>query len=565
MKSKYCDTILYNGKIVTVDKDFPIAEAVAIGGGKFLKVGGNVEVRVLAAPETKEIDLRGKMVVPGFIDSHPHMIHAGMGRASVSVPLMGLHSIEAIKKRIAEWVGKTPPGEWVVTTPVGDPPDYFNLPDILEEKRWPTRWDLDEVSPNTTVYITSPITVFQPAIMNSYGLKIMGVTKDTPSEEKGVHIVKDPETGEPNGQLHGMHLWSYGSFYWKLMAMLPQPTFEQLITGVKARIKEFNAAGVTTGYEGHVTGLRELLLCKELWSRDELTMRVYFAYEVDVRKSVDEIESWMKDLAHATGSGFGDDRLMIGGITVSIDGPRVFGVCLTHRPYLDPYGKQTTGVQQVPTDKLKEIALLAAKNNLRMNIQASGDKAIDIALEAYEEVNRQIPIKDRRWVIQHIPMPSQDNINKCKELGIAITTVSNFEFARGPETSPKKLGIDYIAMFVPFRRWLDTGVLVAQSTDGEHYQPMFTIWQSLKRISGRTGEEFMNANKEITQEEALRLYTINGAQVLFWEDKLGSIEVGKLADLVVLDNDILTCPLDEIKDTKVLMTMVGGEVVYEGS
>ncbi|MDH5696403.1 MAG: amidohydrolase family protein, partial [Dehalococcoidia bacterium] len=171
----------------------------------------------------------------------------------------------------------------------------------------------------------------------------------------------------------------------------------------------------------------------------------------------------------------------------------------------------------------------------------------------------------RRWVIQHIPMPSQDNINKCKELEVAITTVSNFEFARGPETSLKKLGIDYLAMFVPFRRWLDTGVLVAQSTDGEHYQPMFTIWQSLKRISGRTGEEFINANKEITREEALRLYTINGAQVLFWEDKLGSIEVGNLADLVVLDNDILTCPLDEIKDTKVLMAMVGGEVVYEGS
>jgi predicted amidohydrolase YtcJ len=212
---------------------------------------------------------------------------------------------------------------------------------------------------------------------------------------------------------------------------------------------------------------------------------------------------------------------------------------------------------------LKEIALLAAKNNLRMNIQVGGDRANDIALEAYEAVDKVISIKDRRWVLQHIQHPSWENIERCRELGIAITTVSNFEFSKGAETYVNRLGGDYCERAIPLRRWLDAGVLAAQSTDGANIKPMFTLWNSLKRVDGRTGESLMTPNKEITREEALRLYTINGARVLFWEDKIGSIEAGKFADLVILDKDILTCPVDEIKETKVLMTMIGGDVVFE--
>ncbi|MEE8471840.1 MAG: amidohydrolase [Dehalococcoidia bacterium] len=551
--------------MVTVDDDFSTAEAVAIGGGRFLKVGGNAEVRALAGPDTEQRDLGGKTVVPGFVDSHPHVISHGIARVA-AVPLMGLRSIEDIKKRISEKVEKTPPGEWVVAAPVGDPPDYFHLPETLREGRWPTCRDLDEVSPHNPVYVASPLLwAPHPAILNSRGLKLLGVTRDTPSEENGTEIVKDAETGEPNGQLHRMHRWNYGSLYWKLMAQLPSPTFEQMMDGFRAELKVFNAAGVTTGYECHATTPGQLLLCRELWSRDELTVRVCFAYEVDVKKSLAQIESWMKDLAHATGSGFGDDRLKIGGVTVSLDGPSQLGVSVMNKPYLDPYGKSTSGVQEVPTEKFKGIALLAARNNLRMNVQVGGDKATDIALEAYEEVNRQFPLKDRRWVLQHIQHPSQGNIDKCRELGIVITTCSNFEFSKGTETYVKRLGGDYCDRAIPLRRWLDAGVLAAQSTDGAHYEPMFSLWQSLKRVDGRTGKSLMTPDKEITREEALRMYTINGARVLFWEDKLGSIEAGKLADLVVLDHDILTCPLDEIRDTGVLMTMVGGEAVYEGS
>jgi predicted amidohydrolase YtcJ len=562
---KGCNTILYNGKIVTVNQSFSVAEAIAIGDGRFLKVGGNSEVRALAGPETKEIDLGGKTVIPGFIDSHPHVILNAIGKTT-SVSLAGLHSIEAIKNFIRDKVKKKRPGEWIVTEPVGDPPDYFHVPTILHEKRWPTCYDLDEVSFNNPVYVAAPISwAPHPAILNTYALNVLGIKKDTPSEEKGAEIIKDAETGEPNGQLHRMHLWNYGSIYWKLMSMLPRPTFDQMMSELDAEIKRFNMAGVTTGYEGHITNSGQFRLCKELWARNELTMRTYFAYEVDVGKSIAEIEGWMKELTHATGVGFGDDRLKIGGVTVSIDGPSQLGVSVMNKSYLDPYGQPTIGVQQVSTEKLREITFLAAKYDLRMNIQVGGDKATDIALEVYEAVNREVSIKDKRWVLQHIQHPSYKNIVKCAELGVVVTTNSNFEYSKGAETYLKRLGGDYCDRAIPFRRWIDAGVLVAQSTDGAHYQPMFTLWNSLKRIDGRTGKSLMTPDKEITREEALRLYTINGARILFWEDKIGSIEEGKLADLVVLDNDILTCPIDEIKDTKVLMTMVGGEIVYEES
>src|SRR4030042_1764351 len=208
---------------------------------------------------------------------------------------------------------------------------------------------------------------------------------------------------------------------------------------------------------------------------------------MDVTKSSADIESWMKNLAHATGSGFGDDWLKIGGVTVSMDGPTQFGESIMNKPYIDPYGEPTTGIQKVSTKKLKQIALLAARNDLRMNIQVGGDKAANIALKVYEEVNREIPIRDRRWVLQHIQHPSRANIDKCKEKGIVITTGSNFEYSKGAETYLKRLGGDYCSRAIPLRRWLEAGVLVAQSTDGAHYQPRFTLWNSLKRIDGRTG------------------------------------------------------------------------------
>ena len=569
----HADTILYNGKIVTADKSFAITQAVAIRDGKFLSVGSNKKIRAQAGPNTKVIDLKGKMVLPGLIDSHPHLV-TGALNTEITVVVSGLRSIGEIKKRIADAARIKAPGEWILCSAVGDSPDYMGLPDWFNEKRWPTRWDLDEVAPNNPVFVQGISSVWSPhpAIINSYGLKLLGVTKDTPDEDKGLIFIKDERTGEPNGQLERAHPWNYGTLYWKLLGMLPKPTFEQSLNGIKAAMRKFNSVGVTTAYEGHSVVPYHLRLARELENRKELTTRILFAYEVPKAFSdapIQQVEEWIKGLAtYSSGPGFGSDWLRIGGITVSLDGPVQLGVAVMREPYIGPYGETTSGVQMFPTDRLKEICLLAAKNNVRMNIQFAGSKTTDIGLEAYEYVNSHIPIKGRRWIFQHVQHPSRDQVKRYEELGIHSSTVVGFEYAKGKETFVKRVGkgkTEIMDTLMPFRWFFDAGAVIGNSTDGAHYNPMWNFWQLLARMDGRTGQTVMTPLKKITREEAIRLYTIENAKVLFWEDKIGSIEKGKLADLVILNHDILTCPIEEIKDTKVLTTMVGGEIVYQGS
>jgi len=568
----YGDTILFNGKIVTVDPSFGIAQAVAIRDGKFIAVGTDREVKIYAGRKTKKIDLCGKMVLPGFIDSHPHMLAYFVAK-DITVDVAGVKSIEEIKKRIAVAVKAKKPGEWVLCSAVGEPPDYMGGSSWFVEKRWPTRWDLDEVAPDNPVLIQGIISVWSPypAIINSYGLKLLGVTQDTPDEPKGLMFIKDEKTGEMNGQLERAHFWNYGRLFWKLLGMLPWPSVEQSLNGVRTSMKRWNAVGVTAGYEGHIVGPPDLRLLKELENREEMTVRMLFAYEVPKeldKAPIEDVEKWIRDKSsYSAGRGIGNDWLRIGGITVSTDGPVQLGVAVMRTPYLGPFGEMTEGVQMFSTHRLKDICLLAAKHDVRMNIQFAGSKTTDVSLEAFEYANSQIPIKGRRWIFQHVQHSTQEQVRRYAELGIYSTTVVGFEYTKGKETFVNRMratNTEIIDTLMPFRWFLDAGAVIGNSTDGAHYEPMWNIWDLLTRMDGRTGEIVMTPCKKISREEAIRLSTIENAKVLWWEDKIGSIEPGKLADLAVLDKDILTCPVDDIKETKVLATLINGKIVYGG-
>jgi hypothetical protein len=219
------------------------------------------------------------------------------------------------------------------------------------------------------------------------------------------------------------------------------------------------------------------------------------------------------------------------------------------------------------TERLKDICLMAARYNVRMNVQFAGSKTTDIGLEAYEYVNSQIPIKGRRWLFQHVQHPTRDQVRRYVELGIYSTTVIGFEYTKGKETFVRRAGggkTDTIDTLMPLRWFLDEGAVIGNSTDGAHYEPMWNFWQLLTRMDGRTGEILMTPHKKISRAVAIKLYTIENAKALFWEDKIGSIETGKFADFVILDKDILICPVDAVKDTKVLTTVAGGNVVHGG-
>jgi predicted amidohydrolase YtcJ len=219
-------------------------------------------------------------------------------------------------------------------------------------------------------------------------------------------------------------------------------------------------------------------------------------------------------------------------------------------------------VQHTPDENFKSILLKGARANLRMQVQCSGGAAIDKVLAIYEEINREIPIADKRWVIAHCQFPSAENMAACQRLGVIPTTATNFLWNYG-HVYVRSFGRDLATNAIPFKQWLDAGVPVVQSTDGRPYEPLFTYWQSLARQDGHTGEVLSTPEQKLSRLQALRMYTANAANVTFWENDLGSIEAGKLADLVVLSEDILEVPEERIRETRVLATLVGGRAVHD--
>ena len=575
--SHAADTILYNAKIVTVDGDFSIAEAVAIDDGRILKVGGNREIRKLATETTNVVDMDGKAVFPGFIDTHPHMIHVGSGRAAVS--LFGVSSVEEIKQRIAARVKTNPEGQWIFATSIGDPRGVRELPLLLQERRWPTRYDLDAVAPDVPVYIPTPWGGPKPAILNSKALEIMGISAETPLFDKGIEIVVDAETGEPNGQIIGMHAYNWNPYYAKISGFAPKYPTAVLADGVAGHIQNLNSRGVTAVYESHFLTPTNIETIEYLLNHDRLNMRMKLAPELlgAQWKPPPAIEVWVKALkSKETGSPTdaedtvvttieNGDMVKMLGATLSSDGPISFGKAMMNVPYWNMHGDPASTELPLSVETITIVAKIAAKYNLRMTFPVGGDHMADAVLEALEVVDQEYPLNGKNWVLGHTPYMTQERLQRILNLGMHVTANSNSEYKLTKKIYAETFrdrAEDMTKINTPWRWILDSGVTTAQSTDNVFADPMFTLWQSLKRATEAPEETVMTESKKISREEAIRLHTVNGARVMMWDNELGSIEAGKFADLVVLDTDILACPLDDIRNTKVLATLVGGRVVH---
>lgn len=557
----FADTVLINGTVITVDRSFRIAQAVALSGERIVAVGSDAEVKALVGPQTTVIDLSGKTVVPGFIDTHGHIGLFGLETGCVS--LAGAYSLAAIQQRIAVRVRETPSGQWIVTLPVGDPPYFFNVPSVLQEGRFPTRWDLDPISPAHPVYITAPTNrVPNSAILNSVALRLAGVTKDT-QQPDGIEIVKNPTTGEPTGELRGamQPIYNRNPFFIQLAKLIPRPTYEDVRDGICRLAPRFLAGGTTSLLEAHLNSPEELRAYAELQAKGELPLRIFYTFEIDPRKPLDEIAEYLRTISFAAGRGFGSARLKVVGVSIGLDGPHWHGAAVAGEPYLGPTGTMVNPEPLVPWETYVAILEMAARTGLRIHAEAAGRGAISIVLRAMNIIDEKVPIRDQRFVIEHIEFPTTAQIAECRRLGLIPTTATNFIWGKGAEVYQRRLGPEYARQAIPLRAWLDAGVPVSQSTDWGPREALFTVWQSLARKAGLTGE-VIGPEQHISREEALRIYTYNGAYALWMEEELGSIEVGKLADLVVLAQNPLICPEDEIRDIAVVATMIDGQIVH---
>ncbi len=529
------DLVLRGGNIVTVDNDWSSAYAVAVKDGRFIAVGGNEQVAPHIGPNTQVIELGGKTVIPGLIDTHLHQLFHALNGPQVQ--LLAAKSVADVQKAVSERVARTESGKWV-TASMG----WHES--ILEEGRMPTRHELDPVSPNNPVFIPRGGHV---VTVNSKALELAGITKDTPNPAGGI-IVRD-EKGEATGML----LQNAANLVRRILPPPPANMGDLL----KAAMADLNSYGIVGVVEPGVNE-QQMALYRKVHDEGGMTVRTDVLYRA-MRK-----EEVAKGIA-AIKAEKNSDMLRFVGIKFPLDGG-VEGGRMTW-PYRIVPGEQTNaayrGVLLLPPggeDEYVEGLKLIADAGLQAQTHAVGNETIDIIVRAYERVNNDKPIRPLNWAIMHFFHPSDAAMKKMAELGIAAT-MQDHPVLLG-HNQRRWWGDEHAAYAIPIRKALDAGILVGGGTDGPvvPVDPYLSMWWMTTRQVLKGYE--LGKEHAITAREALTLYTINNARLMGVAKDRGSIEPGKLADLVVLSQDITAVPLDAIRNTKAHLTLVGGKTVY---
>ena len=557
-QTRPADIVLRNGKIITLDRTSRVVDAIAIVGDRILAVGPNAAVATLTVPTTRTIDLRGKAVIPGLIDSHAHMDREGL--KTVFPSLGRVRSIRDVQDRISELARQKASGEWIVTMPIGDPPFYFDVPDILAEKRWPTRQELDAAAPNNPVFIrpiwgfwrsTPPLV----ACANTEALKRAGITRETVSPLPELTIEKDAN-GDPTGVFIENGMQPTAELIW-----FRKPT--EFSRGDRARglpvaARAYHAFGTTSVFEGHGVANEVIRAYKDAHRDGMLTMRAGLVFSPNWKTAGNArleslIDSWAGLLGEPAS---GDDLLKLTGIYANIGRQPGDDVRASASPYTGWAGfNYDTGL---PRERLKEVLIQCARNDIRAVLNSNSPGVIDLL----DEVDRDVPLKGRRWVLVHISVLSRRDIERIVRMGLVVTSHTNSNIYKEGHTWQARLPRERQRENTPLRDLIDAGIKVGLITDNVPISLFWPIWESVARLSRVTNERIA-PEQAITRVEALRCATEHGAYLTFDEDKKGSLEPGKLADLAVLSADPLTVPESAIRDITADMTMVGGKIVHQ--
>jgi predicted amidohydrolase YtcJ len=553
------DLVLKNGKIITVDKGFTIAQAIAIAGERIMAVGPDAEMVAHTAPTTRVVDLKGRAVIPGLVDGHAHMDREGL--KTVYPPLGRVRSIRDIQDRIAELARNKRPGEWIVTMPIGDPPYYWDVPDILAEKRWPTRQELDAAAPHNPVFIRSIWGFWRhtPPLVscaNTEALKRAGITRDTVSPVDTLKIEKDTN-GVPTGVFVEQDMQPLAELIWFRNATGFSRADRARTLPLSAQA--YHAYGTTSVFEEHGAATELIRAYKDSYRDGTLTMRTALVFSPNWKSAGGAplepfIEAWAGWLGEPA---LGDDWLKVTGLYVNINHTKADDLRAGTTSDTGWAGfNYDTGL---PRERLKEVLLHCAANDIRAIANANVTPGV---IDLFEEVDRAVRLEGRRWVVGHISTLAPRDIERIARLGLIVTTHTNRYIYKEGHLLQRRLPAERQREITPLRDLLDAGVKVGLATDNVPVSMFWPIWESIARRD-RVSNERVSPEQALTRVEALRCATINNAFLTFDEGKKGSLEPGKLADLAVLSADPLTVEETGIRDVKSLMTMVGGRIVYE--
>jgi hypothetical protein len=554
------DTILKNGRIVTVDAAFTIAEAIAIAADRIVAVGPDQVMAPHAGPTTRVVDLKGRTVVPGLIDGHAHMDREAL--RNVFPSLGRVRSIGDIQDRIAELARTKQPGEWIVTMPIGDPPFYLDVPERLAERRWPTRQELDAVAPNNPVYIraiwgfwrgTFPLV----SCANTEALKRAGITRDTASPVDTLTIVKDGD-GDPTGVFIEREYQPIAELIWFRDAT--RFSHADRVRALPQSARLYHGFGTTSVYEGHGIATEVLDAYREVHRAGALTMRATLAISPRWNAAAGGrvgplLEAWSGGLGE---KGAGDDWLKVSGLFAAIGRSRADDVREAAAPYTGWAGFNADA--GLPREQLKDVLLECAANDIRVaGIAGAAGLAF---LDLYEEVDRKIPLKGRRWVLEHVYVVSPRDIERIVRMDLVLTTHTNSSLYKALDAIAGRLPPERHDDITPLKALREAGVTVSLATDNVPISLWGPVQQAIVRRDFKL-QRVVGAGQALGRAEALRCATQNGAYLTFDEDRKGTLAPGKLADLAVLSADPLTVEGTKIADIASLMTMVGGKIVHE--
>jgi hypothetical protein len=534
-KKDVADMVLINGAVWTVDPQNPQTEAVAVRGKRIFKVGTSEEVEKLIGPSTKVIDLEGGLLLPGFIDSHTHFLDGGFSLSSIQ--LRDAKSREDFVARMEEKAGELGKGEWILN---GDwDHQQFDTP-RLPRKEW-----IDPVTPGNPVCVNR--LDGHMVLANSLALRLAGVTKGTPSPDGGV-ILKDPATGEPTGILKDAAISL-------VQRHIPEPSLSQKMSAAKAALKHAGEMGVTSVHD--MASADNFEVYQELQKKGELSARLYVYIQITEVETLTRLK--LK-------SPFGSDFLKIAGLKGFVDGSLGSSTALFFDPYTDdPQKRGILHAHMFPEEVMEERIRTADRGSLQVAVHAIGDKANHIILDIFEKIIQEHGPRDRRWRIEHAQHLLPEDIKRIARLGI-IASVQPYHAIDDGRWAEKKIGRQRCRTTYAFKSLIDEGAILACGSDWTvaPLDPLSGIYAAVTRrtLDGKNPEGWFPQQK-ISLEEAIKGYTIRGAYAEFAEKEKGSIEEGKLADLVVVDRNLFTLPPEEIKDAEVKITILDGEIIYQ--
>lgn len=544
------DTVFVNGKVLTVDEDFSVAAAVAVSGNQISAVGTNAEIRALVGAATRVVDLGGRTLIPGLIDNHNHLVFNsptwpnGVRLGRVRTRAEALQRIAAK----AEEIGPGNDAEHIVFAIGGWNPVQFT-----DDQSEFTREELDAIAPNNPVYTQIS---WGTAVLNSQAMELGGITNEMPDPEAdtGGRIWRD-EHGDITGKFTGAIFLK-----WQLRPLFPEVTGATAVAGLKAEIADYLKLGVTTSmtYNGPEFPEAAIDYIKEhLVDTGELDMRIYYPPHFNRN-----VSAWTPEEVPAVVAGLGTHK--------PFSGPEMYQMLhFGEHMYLPVSDTYRMGNRPYPDDMMEQFRIVvtaAARNGWQIAEHLNRDIVANQMLDIFEEVNETYPITDLRWRFEHARALSQPTIERAKALGMAMGIHS----AAGM-SSPETRNADAYRRALleqqdepPIRWYQDSGIPFGLGSDAQvvaHDSPFFTLYWV---VSGKdtSGQQYFR-HGTLTREEALIAHTRSNAYLMHKEDLLGSIEVGKLADLVVIDRDYMTVPVDDIRDLNSVLTMVDGRIVYE--